>query len=218
MFSMRGLLTALVALTCLVAPAHARASASAAHDLRAFIDGSEVRAGEIIEIHWKAPGIEVPELEILLSLDGGAHYPLRVSPELDPLTGRFRWRVPNLSSADARLRIRFGHGASECWGEPSGTFRIIGAPGAADFDQICESGWWSGLNSAGPDPRAGAFDSSSERIERGTAPVTSAIVPSSSFAARPIRYTATRELEPVCEIPAPPRAGSVTPPLMVMRN
>lgn len=218
MFTTRRLLGPILALACLLAPAFVRAAGAPEHDLRAIIHGDEVRAGEMIEIHWNDPGVEVPEIEILLSLDGGAHYPLRVSPELDPRAGRFRWRVPNLSSADARLRIRFGHGPSENWGEPGASFRIVGAPGAADLDQICEYGWWSGLDAPIAGPRAGVFDSSSERITRGTTAVTTAIVPGGSDDVRPVRSQVGRDVRQLSETSPPPRSGGTIPRLMVMRN
>ena len=105
---------------------------------------SEFRAGDIIEVRWAAVDPSIDELELLLSLDGGRHYTLRISPELAPDHRAFRWRVPNLASGDARLRLRFHRDGRECNGEASCPFRIAGAGTDAELDQFHEGGWWSG--------------------------------------------------------------------------
>ncbi len=108
--------------------------------------GKLVRAGEMVEIHWSAPGSTVDELEIQLSLDGGRHYNLRISPELDPRVGEFVWRVPNLASGDARVRLRYSRDGREIEGEPSPPFRISAGENAdPELAQIYEGIWWTGL-------------------------------------------------------------------------
>src|SRR5438046_691846 len=62
---------------------------------RIALPARELRAGEVLELRWSELPARVEEMEILLSVDGGRRYGLRVSPECDPLTGCFRWRVPN---------------------------------------------------------------------------------------------------------------------------
>jgi hypothetical protein len=212
------MIAAVLAFGCLLAPGRARADDGPGRDLRVFIRGDEVRAGEVVVIRWNDPGADVPELEILLSLDGGQHYPLRVTPELDPRAGRYRWRVPNLSSGDARLRIRFGHGIEERWGEPGASFRIVGAPGAVSLDQFCENGWWKGLDGFPGAPGAGALDPGADSFVRGALAVGAATVPVGPGDLRPNRAPDTRGRGPLPATAAPPRAGGTPPTLMVMRN
>ncbi len=133
----------------LVAPVTVRAGAGAP-DLALAPVPDEVHAGDVVTLRWTAPGPGFEELEILLSVDGGRTFPLRVSPQLDPAAGEYRWRVPDLTTSGARLRVRIGdeHRELEC--EPSAAFRIVGdralAPGV-----VHEAGWWDGPDA----PRAG---------------------------------------------------------------
>lgn len=82
-----------------------------------------VRAGQLIALHW-APIDSVSELEILLSVDGGHHYSLCISPQLDPARCDYVWRVPDLGRARLRLRIRFNRGGREIEGPPSAPLRL----------------------------------------------------------------------------------------------
>jgi hypothetical protein len=84
-----------------------------------------LHAGERFEIRWSQSGPAIDELEILLSIDGGRRFALRVSPELDARSGRYLWRAPDLSSADARLRIRYHRGGREVDGAMSAPFTLI---------------------------------------------------------------------------------------------
>jgi hypothetical protein len=69
-----------------------------------------VEPGQRLEIRWDGlPGV-AREAELELSLDGGRW--LRISPELEARDGRYVWRVPALSSARARLRLRAGGSAA----------------------------------------------------------------------------------------------------------
>lgn len=67
-----------------------------------------VHVGEIIEVRWQGVPREADEMELLLSLDGGRHFDQHISPEMDPRLGVYRWRVPDLPCADARLMLRYG--------------------------------------------------------------------------------------------------------------
>jgi hypothetical protein len=48
------------------------------------------------------------EWEAFLSLDGGRHYTLRITPHLGRDLHHFAWSVPSIPTADARLLLRFG--------------------------------------------------------------------------------------------------------------
>lgn len=47
-------------------------------------------------------------MEVLLSLDGGETFPLRVTREMSEGTHEVTWRVPNLPTTRARLALRVG--------------------------------------------------------------------------------------------------------------
>jgi hypothetical protein len=102
----------LVCAALLAAPA-AAAGGSAAIRLLSPADGAVLVAGETSELRWEPlpafAGIdEVAEWEAFLSLDGGATYPLRLTPHLDQDVRRIAWRVPPVASDDVRLLFRFG--------------------------------------------------------------------------------------------------------------
>ena len=113
-------------------------------------DGLALHAGDQVEIRWTTPGPEVDELEIQLSLDGGRSWPLRVSPELDTRAGRWLWRVPNFSSGEARLRLRYDLAGRETEGESTAPFTIESAGareaglGGGESAEVLEGDWWSG--------------------------------------------------------------------------
>jgi hypothetical protein len=70
-------------------------------------------AGTTAELAWTplAPFLdlsEVEEWEAFLSLDGGATYPVRITPHLDQDLRRVRWQVPDLPTPRAAILLRFG--------------------------------------------------------------------------------------------------------------
>ena len=109
--SARVALLALVAVAAL--PTAAEASAESPIRLLAPDSGAVLEAGGTAELAWEplasfANIEDVEEWEAFLSLDGGATYPFRLTPHLDQDVRRFRWRIPAVPSADARLLFRFG--------------------------------------------------------------------------------------------------------------
>lgn len=48
------------------------------------------------------------EWEAFLSVDGGAHYAVRITPHLDASIRSYTFRVPNVSTHDARILLRTG--------------------------------------------------------------------------------------------------------------
>jgi len=75
--------------------------------------GAALAAGSAAELEW-APRAgfdhlsKVEEWEAFLSLDGGATFPLRITPHLDQDLRRIRFQVPPVPSADVRILLRFG--------------------------------------------------------------------------------------------------------------
>ena len=105
-----------------------------------------VTAGQWVELRWSGLPADVEELEIVLSLDGGRTYPVRVSPELEAPEGCYRWRVPDLPAARARLMLRIGGERGERAGAHSREFRIAHAAGVPRPELGYHEGQlWTGL-------------------------------------------------------------------------
>jgi len=70
----------------------------------------------------------VEEWEAFLSLDGGATYPVRITPHLDQDLRRVRFQVPPIPTADARILLRFGDERRETAVELPERFAIAASP------------------------------------------------------------------------------------------
>ncbi len=75
-----------------------------------------METGQTIAVEWALPsssasGLE--ESELLLSLDGGTTFPLRLTRAIAPGSRRILWRVPALPTTRARLALRTGSGDSD---------------------------------------------------------------------------------------------------------
>ena len=77
--------------------------------------GATLTGGSTATIAWSATSLdsEVEEWEAFLSVDGGRYYGARITPHLDASIREFRWTVPNVSSRDARILLRFGNEKNE---------------------------------------------------------------------------------------------------------
>jgi hypothetical protein len=90
--------------------------------------GHVVHPGESIRLCWgEADGIT--EMEILLSVDGGRHYSVCISPQLDPVRREFIWRVPDDAPGALRMRIRFNRNGHEIEGAPTTPLVVATADG-----------------------------------------------------------------------------------------
>jgi hypothetical protein len=69
--------------------------------------GQALRAGSATTLAFDVDE-EAEEMEVLLSLDGGRTFPLRVTREMSEGTHQLTWRVPNLPTTSARLALRVG--------------------------------------------------------------------------------------------------------------
>jgi hypothetical protein len=77
--------------------------------------GTRVRAGDVVPVSWSLSAAETAErdeMELVLSLDDGATFPIRVVARLTPADSRVSWRVPALPTAHARLALRAGEDAA----------------------------------------------------------------------------------------------------------
>ncbi|HEV7507566.1 MAG TPA: hypothetical protein VGS07_21965 [Thermoanaerobaculia bacterium] len=98
--------------------------------------GNTLVAGSSAEIEWAplarfADLRKAEEWEAFLSVDGGATYPIRITPHLDLDLRRFRFQVPPIPTANARILLRFGDERRETAVELPERFTIAAAPVAA---------------------------------------------------------------------------------------
>ncbi|MFN7987182.1 MAG: hypothetical protein U0529_06895 [Thermoanaerobaculia bacterium] len=139
---------ALLALLVLAAPAPAARPA-----VRIVDAGAALSAGQSVVVAWEGLPPDVDEVELLLSVDGGRRFPLRLTGSLDADEGSLTWVVPALSVASARVRLRFGRaGCDEEESDPSAPFEILAPPSSpsARFERR-EGEWWV-VDASGPVP------------------------------------------------------------------
>lgn len=133
-------------LACAMLLAFSSLSPSARADrpsLRFLDAGPAVVAGQRVTIAWEDVPADVDELELLLSVDGGKRYPIRLTRSMDPASGSVAWTVPSFATSDARLRLRFGRGGREEEGEPSAPFGIFVPPASPPSRlELREREWW----------------------------------------------------------------------------
>ncbi len=104
--------------------------------------------GEMVELRWRGVPREAEEMELLLSLDGGRSFVVRVTPDLDGDRGAFSWRVPPFPSVQARLAMRINLAGREVVAAQSAPFRIAADRRAAPWTVRSRGGdLWLG----GPD-------------------------------------------------------------------
>ncbi len=93
-------------------------------DIFAPAAGAIVRAGDVVKISWTHVPTDVDEFELLLSVDGGRTFPLRLTEMLDPELTSYSWRVPNLPTDAACLRLRVGEDDDEVMLRPGPVFEL----------------------------------------------------------------------------------------------
>ena len=91
-------------------------------------EGSSLREGDAVQIRWSGVPADAEEIELLLSVDGGQQFSLRLTDELDSTSGSFLWRVPSLSTDTASLAIRMGVHGEEIVSAPGPLFRLSHGP------------------------------------------------------------------------------------------
>jgi hypothetical protein len=149
--------------------------------------GEALAPGAVIEVRWASlcdvkslsgTKREIDEAEVVLSLDGGRTFPIRVTPELSPCATHFLWTVPALPTVHARLAVRAGseeRDATETLEILSGDFRILQDPdGRVEKLRRHVNEWW-----IAPPPVA---LSAEDLLERTMCPASGQIAtPVSSF-------------------------------------
>jgi hypothetical protein len=87
--------------------------------------GERLEPGSIVRVSWTLGSLterDFDEMELVLSLDGGQSFPLRVTRDVSTAAESLLWRVPRLPSAHARLGLRTGSGERK----ETETIRIVG--------------------------------------------------------------------------------------------
>lgn len=114
--------------------------------------GEALRAGEWAEVSWTALPPRVDEFELLLSLDDGASYTVRLTPQLDPATHGYRWRVPNFPTSRARIQLRVGIDGQEIALAAGEAFEIVGETAQPLGGLRWHDGEWWSSNTTWPVP------------------------------------------------------------------
>lgn len=111
-------------------------SGSASTDVTLLVprDGDRLEGGRESTLVWPAASFpsDAREWEAFLSLDDGAHFPVRITPHLDSRVRSIRWRVPNVATAHARIMVRAGDERNERFITLHETFTIV--PSATTID------------------------------------------------------------------------------------
>ncbi|HQR44440.1 MAG TPA: hypothetical protein PLB02_02795 [Thermoanaerobaculia bacterium] len=97
---------------------------------------------EIVALEPARSGVK--ERELVLSLDGGKSFPVRLTGEIGPADRAARWRVPALPTEHAVLALREGDdGAEEEIVAASAEFVILPSPGAPVEELRLRDGEWT---------------------------------------------------------------------------
>jgi hypothetical protein len=111
--------------------------------------GERVRSPERVEV--RLPGLALPqdtrEKELVLSLDGGQSYRVRITAEIGAAEKSLVFRVPNLPSTRARLALRAGDGTREVVVAESAIFVIERDP-ASPLETVTRIGLELGTREA----------------------------------------------------------------------
>jgi len=138
-------------------------------------NGEVLASGVTHEARWLSvcpSSRDADEMEVLLSIDGGRTFPIRLTAELPLCASSFRWKVPAVSSDQARLAVRMGrdgHAESEEIVFVSPPFRITTFAAGEDSELVGgPSEWWTeqALREIGAEGLlGGALRGSPERLE-----------------------------------------------------
>lgn len=119
-------------------PARIETLAAASAPLRLVepAPGAVWRTGEPATLAWApGPGFErasgLEEWEVFYSVDGGATYPVRLTPHLDLSRRHVEIRVPDLPTENGRLLLRAGDEREELAIEVPLVLRVVAGEGAA---------------------------------------------------------------------------------------
>ena len=109
--------------------------------------GMSFAAGDEVMVRWTAGPKDAEEMELMLSLDGGRHFSIRLTEEMEGDAASYLWRVPDLPSGAARLGLRANVGGREMEVGESAPFAITmdergQEPGAGSIRFRDGEVWW----------------------------------------------------------------------------
>ncbi len=85
------------------------APATAAQAPLRIAEAGPVLAGQVLTVTWAPPGEqEFDEMELVLSLDRGCTWPIRITGDLGPQATGASFRVPSLPAEEAIVALRAG--------------------------------------------------------------------------------------------------------------
>ena len=113
--------------------------------------GAEVRAGDEIVVRWAGVPADAREVELLLSVDGGRSFALRLTEEIDARSSEVRLRVPNLTTDRATLALRVGTDGRETVSALSAVFSIVRDPSLPALSVAWRGGELWAANANDPD-------------------------------------------------------------------
>ena len=123
------------------------------------VRGARLQPGEIVRVSWTLGASarrEFDEMELVLSLDGGRSFPLRVTGEVSPAEDSVLWRVPRLPSEHARVALRAGRSEnkeSETIRTVSAEFTILAGAGDPPEQLSRVRGEWRTREAAAGSPK-----------------------------------------------------------------
>ena len=118
--------------------------------------GAALESGATVRVAWSLPEArdrEPDELELVLSLDGGRSFPVRMTRNLPPGTSSVAWSVPALPTAHAQLALRTGEDGDEQIELVGGEFSIEIASGAPLEPTTQVAGEWRTRDALDDDSR-----------------------------------------------------------------
>jgi hypothetical protein len=154
-------------------------------------DAAILQAGTMATLEW-APLADLDgeekwaEWEAFLSLDGGATYPVRVTPHLDRDLRRVSFQVPGFPTRNARLLVRVGDERRETAYELPQRFAVVAAPGTAGRLDLSRTAWQRGEPARPGEPGVLAWVEGSRRggeLRESRAAEPARAVPGLSFPA-----------------------------------
>ncbi len=104
-----------------------------------FSPAQAVTAGHVVTVGWRELPAEAEEFEFLLSTAPGEL--IRITPELSPSDGSFRWTIPDLPSREAVLYLRARIDDEETILASTEPFVIRGASHRAALE-FHDREWW----------------------------------------------------------------------------
>jgi hypothetical protein len=189
----------LLAIAAVIAFAAAR-SAQGSPGFQRPLTGERLEPSAIVDVSWILDDsrLKATECELVLSLDGGATFPIRVTADLDPSTHRIAWRVPALATSQARLALRVGsdeNPSEETLRLLSPPFVIVAAPQAPLEELLPGRSEWrtrEAASAGGAGPSAAGFLTKSAETMRSVLDRETSAEPGSVAAILPQPFETAR--------------------------